>query len=137
MSDALDQIQSALDKRLDEGALMLPIAWENTTFEPSVTQAYLRPTFLPAQPSAASIGLNGRNRQAGIYQVDVFVPVGGGSAESRRISGRIIDLFKRGTVLGLGDCHVQVESAGRRPARTEPDWYHVPVIINWFAYAQN
>ncbi len=135
---AADLIQAALDSHLAGLELDLPLAWENVPFTPEVGQPWLKTGFLPAPVRQAELAPDGgRNRHQGIYQVSLFYPAGQGSGPARSMAERVISGFKRGTVLSGEGIKVHIQRAWRGPALSEPDWFQVPVSVQWFAYTAN
>ena len=125
-------IHAALNARLD--TLSLPTAWENKSFDPPEGELWIRETFMPAEKRASAMGTSSQNRNRGIYQVDVFRPLGEGSGEAEEAVETIENLFKRGTVIGSG---ITIESASRLAGRKSEPWYMVPVIIRYRADINN
>lgn len=139
MSGIYNEIQAALDGHLNTWAVSvdLSVAWENIAYEPTITEAFVKPAILPAQPSTASLGENGLNRLTGVYQVSLFYPAWEGSGTARDTADSLISHFKRGTSLTSGGVTIEIERAWRSPAVQEPDWYQIPVSIAWFTYHEN
>lgn len=113
------------------------VAWENRSFTPTVGTPWMRATILPAETTQTIIGINGLNKLMGIYQVDLFYPVGVGSGTARSKSDDVITHFKRGTTATYSGVKVSIRRAWRGTALPEDDWYHIPINIEWYAYVEN
>lgn len=113
------------------------VAYPNAEFTPMQGVLWYRPTFLPAESEQAELGTNGRNRLQGLYQVDVFAPAGEGQKAAETAADAVVTAFKRGTNLPSGSLTVRLERAWREAAIEEADWYHVPVMVAWYAIAAN
>ena len=134
---SFDAVRTALDT-LMAATFVANVAYENAEYTPTVGTDWKRVTFLPTEPTQASLGTNGHNRLMGIYQVSVFAEVGKGPKAAEDAAELVITAFKRGTSLtAVGGVTTRIERAWRGPAIQESDWYHVPVSVSWFAYAAN
>lgn len=116
----------------------MAISLPNIAFTPptaSATAKWLRATFLPAPTSTLPVG-SGSDRYYGILQIDVFHGAGAGEYAPGRIASAVIDYFKRGTTMTKDGFTVRVY---RRPSRgpmiVADGWAHIPVSINYEAFA--
>jgi len=109
------------------------VQWENQAFTPTTGAIWYRETLMPAEPSRAGIGAGSAGRYIGLYQVDVFTPAAGGAYPADDEADALIAAFGWGTTLTYGGTTVRVEKTYKEPGRQEPDWYHVPVIVEWRA----
>lgn len=134
------QIQSALDAYLTTHASFadLPkLQLENTRNVGQTGVPFTRATLLPARTTQATIGLNGRDAWAGLYQIDVFYPVDSGTTEINRIVDIIVDGFPRGTQLTsdpaiyTNPIHLQIQACSRDVGRRIDPFYCVPVTVQW------
>ena len=131
MATHFNDIQAALDARLNSLAGGYDIAWPNTVFEPEADQTFLSPSFLPAETTQASLGSNGKDNTTGIYQIDVVYPAGSGRST---IPDSVADHFKRGTVLSYNGINVRVRSVSISPALTEGAFHFVPISVDFYIY---
>lgn len=135
---AADLIQAALDSHLAGLDLGLAIAWENSPFTPQVGIPWIKAGLLPGPVVQADMAPDGgRDRHQGIYQVSLFYPAGQGSGPARRMADQVTAGFKRGTVLSQAGLNIRIQRAWRAPALSEPEWFQVPVSVQWFAYTPN
>lgn len=134
MSDVA--IQKALEIHLS-GFQSQNVAWENIEFNPVDGTSYLRPVFMPSEPSQASLGTSGLNRKIGIFQVSVVHPLMDGSGPAAAKADAIVNHFKRGTTLTQDGLNIRIAKAWRGPGLTQGKWYTIPVSVSWYAYATN
>tara|TARA_R110000823_G_scaffold203197_2_gene334055 strand:+ start:1965 stop:2372 length:408 start_codon:yes stop_codon:yes gene_type:complete len=131
MSTVFNDIQAALDARLNTMTGSYDIAWPNTPYEPVANTTYLRPTFLPSETLQASLGVTGKDFTVGIYQIDIFTVSGTGRTA---ISDTIADHFKRGTSLTYNGKTLRVQSVSILPAVIDGSWQQVPISISFYTY---
>jgi len=131
MSTFFNDMQAALDNRLNTIAGGYDIAWPNVPYEPVAGETYLRPTFLPTVTEQASMGTDGQDRTDAIYQIDVFTQAGSGRTA---IPDAVADHFKRGTDLTYNGTTVRVRNVSIAPAIIDGAWQQVPVSIDFYSY---
>lgn len=128
-----DDIRATLDSHL--AALQTDnVAWENSEYVPTEGVGYLRPFLLPMQPAQATVGTNGVDRIAGIYQVDVCEPKDQGSGGVLRKVDSIIAQFARGSDISSNGVTLTVQRSWPGPALSRDAFYVVPVSIYWYTY---
>tara|TARA_R100000951_G_C2598477_1_gene167399 strand:- start:64 stop:471 length:408 start_codon:yes stop_codon:yes gene_type:complete len=131
MTTVFNDMQAALDARLESMSGSYDIAWPNVPYEPEANETYLRPTFLPTETLQSSLGATGKDFTVGIYQVDVFTVAGTGRTA---ITDSIADHFKRGTNLTYNGQTLRVQSVSISPAVIDGSWQQVPVSISFYTY---
>lgn len=133
MSDELKNIRIALESKLNGITPAISTAWENVAFTPVAGTAYQACFTLRAEPDNATMG-DGYYRERGIFQINLFYPVGAGPATAEARAELIRAAFKRGTTLTSGSVKVIVE---RTPevghGRADGDRWMIPVKVRWFA----
>jgi len=134
---AHDYIENAMRTQLATMVGVLPIAWPNSEFTPTIGTPYLRFNILFATPSQNTLGTTGTNELLGFVQVDVVYPSSGGNGLSRAMVGKITEQFKRGVVPSYSGQTVTVLNAYPSGAISDADWYTVPVTINFRACTEN
>lgn len=133
MSTFFNDIQAAFDTKLG-ASVSDPVAYPNIPYEPSAGTVYIRPTFLPAETTQASLGATGKDETNGIYQIEVVVPRGSGRPQT---VDTVADAFKRGTVLTYNGVNVRVRSVSIGVALvTDTAWYSVPVSVNFQTFTE-
>lgn len=133
----MEEIESALIKRLTILSDLPDVAWPNMPFTPTPGRPYFKPALLPGEPTQAGIGESAMNRMSGIFQVAVFVPAGIGTKDLRTMCSALEAHFKRGTVLNYNGVKVTIRKAYRGPQLQEANWLQCPVTISFFALTEN
>jgi len=121
------------------GAAVPPasVAWPGINFTPTAGVRWYRATLIPGIPTTPEISTTARNRHVGIFQIDVFDPIGLGDGPAIEEGERIVSCFKRGTVLTESGVNVVVQKASVMTPIEEDSWYHVPVRIQFRADIAN
>jgi hypothetical protein len=115
----------------------MSVAYPNVNFPPP-TAGYLRATHVPNTVNQVTLGTTGKNRFAGIFQVDVFLPINGGISTPMEKAGAVAAHFKRGTTLTKDGISVRIVRPPEiRPAIASAPYLQVPVIIRYQADAAN
>lgn len=126
-------VQAALDTRLDALTGGTPIAWENVEYTPVRGTAYLRPTTLMAPSSL--MDLIDLQMNEGIYQIDVIYPLGNGNGAALAKADAIYDHFKGDITLVSNGVTVNVKQISRRPQVIREDaWLMTSVEVNFKVY---
>ncbi|MGY2048910.1 phage tail terminator-like protein [Methylobacterium sp. JK268] len=136
MTTAISAIQAALYAHLKAAPLPKPmrIAPEGRNFDPNGT-AYLRPTFLPAEPVGASIPFDGAVDHSGLYQIDVFWPENRGIGDPLAVVAALCTHYRPGITLAAREQRVLIlRPPAVQPALQEPGWLQIPVRVTWTAY---
>jgi len=131
MATHFNDIQAALDNRLNSFAGGYDIAWPNVPYEPDGASTFLTPNFIPEDTLQVGLGTNGKDETNGIYQVDVVYPAGSGRST---VPDSLSDHFKRGTVMSYNGVNVRVRSVSIAQAITEGAYHFVPVSVNFQTY---
>lgn len=113
------------------------VAWPNVNFDPTTGTRWYRATIIPGIPTAPELSTSSRNRHIGIFQIDIFDPVGNGDGLAIEEGERIVACFKRGTTLTESGVVVMIEKAYLSTPIEEEEWYHVPVMIQFRANVAN
>lgn len=131
MATYFNDIQAALDNRLNTLSGGYDIAWPNIKYEPAGNETFLAPNFIPDEMVQVGLGSNGKDEMNGLYQVDVVYPAGQGRSS---VPDSVADHFKRGTVLSYNGTNVRVRSVSIAQAITEGAYHFVPVTVNFQTY---
>jgi len=123
------EAQVALDKHLNAMANLPSIARENSEYRPVEGVLYIRPTYLPARADPVGIANTDSIRTVGLYQIDVFAPLGGGVGPALTVADDIAEHFSRGARLVNGDTAVVLGIPARESARPSGAWLMVSVLI--------
>lgn len=129
--------QAALDTELNTISGSPSIAWPNTAYTPTNGTLYLEPNLLPITSSLET--LNDYHRYAGIYQVNVLVPLEKGTATLNLWLDRVHDLFPASTTLSSGGDTILIQNINRGPVVRDTDdereFYRGSVDINFIVYS--
>ena len=123
------EAQVALDKRLNTLVGLPPVAHENSEYTPTEGTLYIRPTNLPAGSAAVGMANTDSILTVGLYQIDVFAPLGNGAGPALVVADAIAEHFSRGLRLVNGDSTVVLGTPAQQPASTSGAWYMVSVVI--------
>jgi hypothetical protein len=109
----------------------LPVAWENTSYTPSPTTAYLRCAMLPAPTQNPSLGAK-HDRLLGLYAVNVYGVQDQGPATAEAIADAIIALFPRGGMVQNG-VTINIDTTGSRAQGLNDinGFFFIPVRIRY------
>jgi hypothetical protein len=108
-----------------------------TTQDAFIGNAWLRSFLMEGRPMPATIGVDGLNKQVGVFQVDVLFAAGEGWGDCKAMADTVCALFKRGTSMTQGTSRVLVEGSGPGPATTDGQWYRIPVSVYYMAFVEN
>jgi len=125
--------RAALDARL-EAYQSTNVAFENTKYTPKEGVGYLRTFLLPAEPSQATVGANGLDRVAGIYQIDVAEPKDGGNGALLRKVDEVVAQFARGLSVTSNAVTLTIQRSWPGPAIARDSFYVIPVSVSWYTY---
>lgn len=130
-------IQAALDTKLNTITGSPDIAWPNTDYTPTQGTLYLEPHLLPVPSQLFT--LNDYHRYAGIYQVNVLVPLEKGTATLNLWLDRISDLFLSEKSLTAGSDTILIQNINRgvsiRDTDDEREYYRANIDINFICYS--
>lgn len=130
MSTRKWSIRAALRANLLEVDNLPDVNWENQNFEPTDGATYLRETMLPADETLTEN--NGRTA-IGIYQIDVFTPIGSSIKTAEDLADSIKEQFKPAQTVG----GVQLERSVVLQGRRDGAWYMIPVRADYKAFSTN
>jgi len=84
------------------------------------------------------LGDAGRNRQFGLFQIDVFDPANTGDAITATEAERIAACYRRGTTLQNSGTAVRCIKSYRTPGdSSDPAWFMVSAVVQWQADVEN
>ena len=130
MADHYRDISAALSTALNTLAtsLAINVAWENSNYEPTVNESYLRETLLPAEGAFYTLDSQGEN--LGIYQIDVIAPTNQGKGAAIALADDIADAFEDST-LTYGSTTVYTRAVSRAVGRRDGNWYIMPISVSY------
>jgi Bacteriophage related domain of unknown function len=131
------QITEALLTRLSALTLSptLPVAYPDVAFTPPSAGMWLEAAILRA--TTGSIGISAWEEHAGIFQVTVVAPKGGGAIKSTQVADAVTAWFPRFTRLLNGAVQVDVyDSPNIAAAIDDPPYTRTPVSIRYRTFVR-
>jgi hypothetical protein len=137
MSSTYNDVRAAIEGRIATQmaiAPVYPVSYQNVPFTPPNNTPWMQ-AFIRFGDNAYATLLapsTGYNRQNGVLTVNVFTPLGAGTAANFTIAERVKDLFDRQTVDGI------IFDAASGPAQVTPPapaaYYQTQLTITFEAY---
>jgi|GEM_PF-734168 len=139
-----DVIRTGMEARLIAISDSWPTAWANSGFDPKVSAIdsdgrpvpYQEAFMLRNTTVAAAAGTAAPNRESGIFQVTVCIPLGWGQSIADDRADAIRAQFPRGfaSLLTPPDQFWIEQTPSVASGLRDEDWWRVPVSIGWVAY---
>lgn len=138
MSDRQD-IRRALEQRINSGSYTGitnadDIAWENTKFDPSGKDAWLRVRMSITERPPAVVGAGGAHRWQGNLFVDCFAAQNIGTGAAELLSDEILSRFDYGTQLTENSKIINIQWADSAASIQDAPWYFIPCTIRFYSY---
>jgi len=127
-------IQSALLAAWDDGAFGLTTYLPDRNETPTTDHARL--SILPAKNTPATMGDDGTNEVAGVFQVDVMMRTGRGNGEALEKVDAICTAFPSGRRISYNGQQVIIWGAELNGPKSEGGWLRATVSINFAAYVR-
>jgi hypothetical protein len=108
----------------------LPTLQRENTRNTTQSLSWTRFTLLPIETVGATIGDGGKDRLAGLAQVDLFTAADSGMSSALTKAELVLAAFPRGTELGSTQT-VHIDHAWIEAGTQEGKHYHTPVMIRW------
>lgn len=134
MATHFKDIGAALSARLSTLPDLPDVSWQNRAFTPTTGVLFLRETLLPGEVVQSELGESGRDVTTGVYQVDVFAPIGNGKGAAIDQVDAIADHFARNTVLTYNSINVRLLGTSLGASAFDGAWWIVPVNIRYQSY---
>jgi len=131
MATHFNDIQAALENRLDSLSGGYDIACPNVKYEPTGNNTFIVPNFIQEETLQVGLGASGKDETNGIFQIDVVYPAGLGRSS---VPDSVADHFKRGTTMTYNSVNVRVRSVSIAQAITDGAFHSVPVSVNFQSY---
>lgn len=126
------KILQAFNRALRTAYPSTKIAFGNMNFTPPRRESHFRTGFLPNPPRQEELGDTAPNVHTGAYQVSVFAPSGEGAVDAIDLAGSVAAAFPRGRRIIDEGIIIRIDGPPSiAPALQEPDWYQIPVSINY------
>lgn len=127
-----NDVQNALNARLNALSGLPTIAWPNDQKEPAQGTNYIRPTLLAVLDTLYT--LNNEDFYRGIYQIDIFTKLKNGSAEALLLADVIREGFRRQSLTSNSTIVHTQEISTSQAERVEGFW-RVMVDVNYICVA--
>jgi hypothetical protein len=127
-------VQAALNDRLNDEFPLLPIAWENVPYVPTLGTPYLEAHLLPAEPEILTLGATPYQERRGIFQVSCFypsIPSDNGWGKAKRGAAEVVAAFPVTLRFVYNGLTVVIEKTWPGPGLSQDGWYMVPVSIQY------
>lgn len=137
VSDWWTNIEGALNTKLADDFTDTTVIFENQAGSDgeaieALNATHMEAYFLPGAPSVIEIGVIGRERAVGIFQVTIRTPLYKGKYEANQLRDRLITSFAKGTVLTLDGVDVRVTmTAYPTQSSRNGSYFEMPVSIVW------
>lgn len=126
-------IQRALDTRLNAFPTGYEIAWENTNYSPTEGTGFIRPTTILAGSEFSDLARN--QNVTGIYQIDIFAPRGNGLGDLLDTVDMLCDHFRAVNTLSFGTTSkVYIRTISHTTRSYEDDWVMASVEVSFQCY---
>ena len=132
---SITTIHTLLDTHLLTVTGLPTLQRENTRVTPQTGVPWSRATLLPAETRQETLGVTGRNRLNGLYQIDLFYPADTGVQDANEMADELTYEFRRGVQLvhQQSNLIVNIEMAWREAGSRYEQFYNAPVIVRWRA----
>lgn len=111
-------------------------AFEGVVFTSTTGIPWARMTVMPTSGRPFSVSA-ADTAHMGLFQVDIFVPAGQGTAAAEIAADAVRAVFRAGTNLFQGRERIQIDYSERAQALQQADWIVCPVTVGWRCYSAN
>jgi hypothetical protein len=126
-----DKIQKQLDDHLKTYAGLPTLQLENTQILAKTGKDFCRASLITPRPTRATLGLSGRDRLIGLYQIDLFTSLNTGSSTINVLADDLVAHFPRSLILSQDDCTVTMRMTWRETGARATQFYSAAVIVEW------
>ena len=131
---SITEINQILKKAVADGAFGLPIAYENSSFDPDDNAAYIAIFNLRAPTVQAELGWNGCDQHNGVFQLDVNYKQGGGTDEILEKADEVNATFFNGQTFAGTNENVNITNVTATPVSIARGWATVSLTINYYVF---
>jgi hypothetical protein len=125
------EIHQALDTAVAAITGLPPTTTENVTGKPVANAPFTRTTMIPARPNRLTVGVTGKDELIGLFQVDLYYPVGSGVTASLTAAESVVTAFPRTWQTTVSGDVLRVTSSWIEGGRTINSWYAVAVMLSY------
>jgi hypothetical protein len=133
MTDYAD-VRRVMETQLAETLNMPTLVFQNTTFNPDPTVAYVHCQLSPGNRRPASRGPNPQMRLEGYFIMNVCGVKNSGAGCNADVAQRLIERFEGSTDLVSGDVRVGINYAELGINYEDTTHFCTPVVVSWYAY---
>jgi len=130
------KIDQALVSAFVTGAFGLPVAHENTSYEPTPGTAHVLLTVLRNPAQALSLGAGGMDETTGLLQATIRYPENAGAIAAKTKADELMGYFRIGRVFEHGGQRVQIVGKDRGTGRNQDGWYQLVTRFEFNARTQ-
>lgn len=112
------------------------ISYEGVVFTSTTGVPWARMWMLPQSGRPFNVA-GDTTIHRGLFQVDVMVPDGEGTAAAEIAADAVRALFRAGTRISQDSEAIIIDYAERGSAQQQPDWIFCPVTVSWRCYSQS
>lgn len=109
------------------------VSYPNRTFVIPDKKTWFKVNCTFDEPKVTSLGSESQNRWVGIFQIDIFTPIGKGENESDNIYKWIASLFRHGTVID----NINVNKVYKALNETGDNFYKTVIRVEFDADLDN
>jgi hypothetical protein len=120
--------ETALNTWATSQSPAIPISFENTPFTKPSSGNFLECFLLPASTLARTVGAN-KEREVGIFQVNIWTPNGVGTGDVMSVAEDIVSLFP--IVPKVGSVSIDKAPSIERAILDTSGWYVLPIIFHY------
>ena len=125
------KIDQALIKKFEDSSFGLPIAYEDSNFDPAGS-AYAE--IIVAPNNITPLGLSETNETDGVFRVILRYPTGNQAVAAKQKADSIFAAFPIGQRLTYDSTVVLITSNKREPGYPEDGWYKLVLTMAYKAY---
>ena len=119
---------------LSQMADLPPVAYENTDFEPTAGEVYLREVTIPIRSSGLLMS-GSLQENVFYYQVTVYAPKGSSQHQAGKVAEKVANHFARGLKLTRNGQMVEIHKTQVKGGFQSDSWYAVPVEVECLFFA--
>jgi hypothetical protein len=112
------------------------IDYEGKAFSPTLGVPWARMTLM--NNSRLPFSVSGQSKiTGGLFQVDLFYPIGAGTAAIDVVADAVVDVFPLNSNLIRVSTRLWINYAQRNPLLQQPDAIHAPITVSWRCFTTN
>jgi hypothetical protein len=115
--------------KYDSDGKPINVVVPNIPFSPDSSKSFFVLSFLPGEPDPAGMGTYAENRWSGVFQIDIYSPIGKGEDEVNAKYEALARLFERGKT--FDEVIIQKVYCPLRETDDEAGVYRAVVRIEW------